>query len=320
MKIDALWITEPNKMEIRSTYIPDPGYDEVQIEIKACGVCAWDSYLYQGISNPKPIPYTFGHEGAGIVTKVGPGVKNYKPGDKVFAASAVNDMMMQYCNQPVSCLAKIPSDVTDFSAWVAEPTVCVVSLLYKTQICPGDKIVLVGGGYMGLLTIQGLQAEPWGELIVFEKLPERRKLAMEYSSSGVYDPDSAEGKAKINAIIESGGADIVIDFAASDSGYDLALSMIKNSAGKFVLGSWHRHQKSFDGTSWHLRGLNVLNLAPGANAHFREMIGPTAALMRRGIYNPRKYVTHIADYHDALPVFLKSIDKSDGYIKGVIIF
>ena len=96
MKVDALWIVEPNKMEIRPVDIPDPGYDEVQIQIKACGVCAWDSYLYQGISNPKPIPYTFGHEGAGIVTKVGAGVKSFKPGDKVFAASGANDMMMQY--------------------------------------------------------------------------------------------------------------------------------------------------------------------------------------------------------------------------------
>ena len=320
MKTDALWITAPNKMEIRPVDVPDPGYDEVQIQIKACGVCAWDSYLYQGISNPKPIPYTFGHEGAGIITKTGPGVKNFKAGDKVFAASAANDMMMQYSNQPESCVTKIPGDTTDYSAWVAEPLVCVVSLLYKSGICPGDRVVLVGAGYMGLLTLQGLQAEPWGELIVFETRADRRKLAQEYPSSGIYDPDSPEGRAKIKEIKEKGGAEVIIEFSASDSGYDLALSMIKGIAGKLILGSWHRHDKSFDGTSWHLTGLSVLNCAPNANAHFREMIGPTAALINRGVYEPRKYVTHIADYHEATPVFLKSIDKTDGYIKGVITF
>ena len=320
MKADALWITAPEKMEIRPVDVPDPDYNEVQIKIMACGVCAWDSYLYQGINNPKPIPYTFGHEGAGIILKTGAGVKGLKAGDKVFAASAPNDMMMQYCNQPESCLAKIPDEETDYTAWVAEPTVCVVSLLYKTNICPGDRIVLVGAGYMGLLTLQGLQAEPWGELIVFEKRGERRKLAQAYSSSGVFDPDSNEGKAKIKEIREKGGAEIIIEFSASDSGYDLALNLIKGAAGKLVIGSWHRHEKSFDGTSWHLNGLNVLNLAPNANAHFREMIKPTAALMRRGIYKPKDYVTHIANYLDAAPVFLKSIDKSDGYIKGVITF
>lgn len=44
MKSDALFITEPKKMEIRSIDIPEPAWDEVQIEVKACGVCAWDSY------------------------------------------------------------------------------------------------------------------------------------------------------------------------------------------------------------------------------------------------------------------------------------
>jgi hypothetical protein len=38
------------------------------------------------------------------------------------------------------------------------------------------------------------------------------------------------------------------------------------------------------------------------------------------VYNPGKYVTHTADYHAAVPVFQKSIDKTDGYIKGVVTF
>jgi threonine dehydrogenase-like Zn-dependent dehydrogenase len=320
MKTDALWVVAPKKIEIRQLDIPEPAFDEVQLQVKACGVCAWDSYLYQGISSPKPIPYTFGHEGAGIITKAGAGVKNFKAGDKVFAASPINDMMMGYCNEHVTCITKIPDDVNNYAAWVAEPAVCVVSLLYKTAVSPGDRVVLVGAGYMGLLTLQGLQAYPWGELIVFEPRADRRKLAGEYKPTGVYDPDSPEGRAKITEIQKTGGAEVVIEFSGADSGYDLALKMIKNLAGKLVLGSWHRHDKSFDGTQWHLNGLSVLNLAPNANAHFREMIPATAALMRRGIYDPGKYVTHIADYHDAVPVFEKSIDKSDGYIKGVITF
>lgn len=319
MKVDALWIEEPNKMEIRPLEIPEPGYDEVQIEIAACGVCAWDSYLYQGISSPKPLPYTFGHEGVGYVSKTGAGVTRVKVGDKVFAASAANDMMMQACNQPESCVVKIPDDA-EWNDWVAEPVVCVVNLLYKTGIRPGDRVVLVGAGYMGLLTLQGLQAEPVGEIIVFEKRADRRQLAGAYKNDGVFDPDSPEGEAKVKEIEEAGGVDIVIEFSATDSGYDLALRMTKGTEGKLVLGTWHRHEKSFDGTRWHLSGVNVLNLAPGSNAHFRELISATAALIRRGVYDTGKLVSHVAGYREADPVFLKSIDKSDNYMKGVITF
>lgn len=319
MKVDALWIVEPNIMEIRQVEIGPPKYDEVQIEIKACGVCAWDSYLYQGISNPKPHPYTFGHEGVGYVRAVGEGVISVKPGDKVFAASAENDMMMQFCNQKESCVSKIPDDTEDWGAWVAEPVVCVVNLLYKTKIKPGDRVVLVGAGYMGLLTLQGLGAYPVGEVVVFEKREDRRMMAKEYGFD-VYDPYSPDGEAKINEIVEAGGYEIVIDFAATASGYELSSRMTKNTEGKLVLGTWHRSKMEFDGTNWHLNGVNILNLAPNSNAHFREMISATAALIKRGVYDTGKLVSHVADYHNAQSVFEKSIDKSDGYMKGIITF
>jgi L-iditol 2-dehydrogenase len=76
MKSDAIWVVEPFKIEVRPVDVAEPAYDEVQIETKACGVWAWDSYLYQCISAPGPAPYVIGHEAVGIVHKVGAGVSN----------------------------------------------------------------------------------------------------------------------------------------------------------------------------------------------------------------------------------------------------
>ena len=319
MKAEALWVVEPNKVEIREVEIKPPGYDEVQIEIKACGVCAWDASLYQGKSNPKPIPYTFGHEGVGFVRAIGDGVKSVKVGDKVCAAAAANDMFMQYCNQPESSVAKIP-DNAEWKDWIVEPVVCVVNILYKVDIQPGDRIALIGAGYMGQLTLQGLQAEPYGELVVFEPREDYREMSKQYHNNGVYDPSSPEGLKKIEEIKNSGGFEIVIELSASKSGYDLACQLTKNVASKLVLGSWHRQDMVFDSTRWHLDGVSVLNLAPNSNAYFKELIPATVKLIERGVYNPGKLVTHVVDYHDAVPLFLKAIDKSDGYMKGVITF
>ncbi len=320
MKSEGIWVVEPNKIEIRTIDVPDPEYNQVQIETKACGVCAWDSYLYQGISAPGPIPYMIGHEAAGVVVKAGAGVKNVKPGDKVFCASGSNDMMNQYFNVDSDCVAKIPDDTTDYVSWVAEPTVCVVNLLAITNIQPGDKVALVGAGYMGLLTLMGLQAYPMGEITVFEKRADRLAMAKEYNPTYCFDPDSEEGKAHIEKLVAEGGVDVVIDFGATDSAYALADKLILHDAGNFVLGSWHRHEETFDGTHWHMSGVTVYNLSPNSNAHFREMIPRTCELIKRGVYQPGKLVTHVADYHDAEPVFLKSISKEDGYMKGVITF
>lgn len=320
MKAEAIWVVAPNTIEIRTVEIPDPGYGQVQIETKACGICAWDSYLYQGLSAPGPIPYGIGHEAVGIVCKTGEGVQNFKPGDKVFCSSGSNEMMSQYFNVEEDCIAKIPEDTEDYAAWVAEPTVCVVNLLHKAGIAPGDTVVLIGAGYMGSLTLQGLQATPAGEILVFEKREDRLAQARAYQPDSCFNPDSEEGKKQIQKIIDQGGADIVIDFAASDSGFALANRLLKKSAGKLAVGSWHRHTEQFDGTLWHLSGVTVLNLAPGSNPHFRELIPRTAALIRRGVYSPGKLVTHVTDYHNAEPLFIKSITKEDGYMKGVITF
>ncbi len=321
MKVDSLWIVEPNKVEIREVELNDPLYDEVQIEVKACGVCAWDSYLYQGISAPGPIPYRLGHEAVGIVTKVGEGVTNFKPGDKVFCASGSNDMMAQAINLKSHCIARIPDDVEDYAKWVLEPTVCVVNLMHLANIQPGDSVVLVGAGYMGLLNLQGLiNGSQAGSVTVFEKRPERLEIAKSYKPDFAFDPDSPEGQAHIEKIKAEGGADIVIDFAASDSGYELASSLTANSGGKLVLGTWHRNEKTFDGTKWHLSGLNILNLAPGSNRNFTQMIPLTAKLVEAGVYDAGSLVTHTVDYRNAAEMFKMSIEKPTDFIKGVITF
>jgi len=321
MKAESIWIVEPKKMEVRTVEVPEPGFDQVQIEVKAVGVCAWDSYLYQGISAPGPIPYRLGHEAVGIVHKVGASITDFKPGDKVFCAGGSNEMMCQYINLGQKSIAKIPNDVEDYAKWVLEPTVCVVNLLHKSSIEPGDKVVLVGAGYMGLLTLQGLlRGSQAGSVTVFETRPERLELARAYNPEFCFDPYSEEGQAHVEEIKAQGGADIVIDFAASDSGYDLAASLTSKRAGKLVLGTWHRHAKSFDGTKWHLSGLNVLNLAPGSNRHFNELIPRTAELVRRGVYDAGSLVTHVANYRQAEDVFVQSIEKPKDFIKGVITF
>lgn len=322
MITEGIWVVEPNKIEVRPVEIPDePGFDEVQIEVKACGVCSWDAYLYQGLSSPSPLPYQIGHEAVGIIRKVGQAVTDLKPGDKVFVGSSQTSTMMgKFINNVARGVAKIPDDVKDFSKWVMEPACCVVNLLNSCSIMAGDSVVLVGAGYMGLLTLMGLtRGSQAGYITVFEKVEARRKLAEKLAPGCVYDPESQSGKEQIEKIKQAGGADLVIDFAASDSGYQLALNMVK-TAGRFAIGSWHRHAMQFDGTQWHLGGTTVLNLSPMSNPNYHEVVPRTAVLVEKGVYTPWDLVTHVADYRECDEVFKKAISKEDGYIKGVIIF
>ncbi|ADP81795.1 S-(hydroxymethyl)mycothiol dehydrogenase [Pseudofrankia inefficax] len=69
-------------VELRTVVVPDPGPGEVSVDVKACGVCHTDfHYREGGISDD--YPFLLGHEAAGVVSEVGPGVTNVVPGDYV---------------------------------------------------------------------------------------------------------------------------------------------------------------------------------------------------------------------------------------------
>jgi len=69
-------------VELRTVIVPDPGPGEVTVDVKACGVCHTDfHYREGGISDD--YPFLLGHEAAGVVAEVGPGVTHVAPGDYV---------------------------------------------------------------------------------------------------------------------------------------------------------------------------------------------------------------------------------------------
>lgn len=323
MLAKGVFVDDYMKLSIREYDVPDPKENEVMIKTMSCGLCCWDSWLYRGVNAPGPYPYIIGHEGAGIVEKVGSQVTRLKPGDKVSCLSGTNEMMCEYATVSEAGLVKLPDDTTDWEKVVYEPTCCVANLLNITDVHLGDHVVLVGAGYMGLLTLQALtRASQAGRITVFELREDRRKMAQAYGPNEVLDPESEEGKKVIADIIAAGGADVCIDFGASDSGFHLADSMTKQ-AGKLTIGSFHRGDVTFNGTKWHLGGLYVYNLAPMSNTHFKEMCPRTLTMIERGVFEPGKLVTHTAHFED-MPamenMFQRACDKGENYMKGAILF
>lgn len=83
MKIQAALIEKAGEpFKITELDLAEPKADEVLVKIVACGVCHTDEVARQQII-PVPLPAVFGHEGCGIIEKVGPGVTEFKPGDRV---------------------------------------------------------------------------------------------------------------------------------------------------------------------------------------------------------------------------------------------
>ena len=90
-------------LEIVEVDLEGPRAGEVLIEIKATGICHTDAYTLDGLDSEGIFPSILGHEGAGVVVEVGPGVTSVAVGDHVIP------LYTPECRQCKSCLARRPT-------------------------------------------------------------------------------------------------------------------------------------------------------------------------------------------------------------------
>src|SRR3954454_15774446 len=100
MKIRAAVLKEFGKpLVVQELDLAEPRAGEVLVRLEACGVCHTDLYAASGADPSGYSPCVLGHEGAGVVEKVGEGVESIAPGDHVVT------LFQPQCNQCVNCLS-----------------------------------------------------------------------------------------------------------------------------------------------------------------------------------------------------------------------
>jgi NDMA-dependent alcohol dehydrogenase len=108
MKAAVLYETN-TPLKVERVTLDEPQANEVLVKIVATGVCHSDLHFMKG-EMPVPVPVVPGHEGAGIVEKVGPGVTTLKPGDHVVMMVAFSCGKCRYCieGKPTMCVENLP--------------------------------------------------------------------------------------------------------------------------------------------------------------------------------------------------------------------
>ena len=225
--------------------IPKPKEGEILVNTKACGVCVADTMEWY--LSPRA-PLSLGHEPTGVISSIGPNVENFKEGDRVFVHHHVPCLICEYCRKGNFTMCKtfrsthihpggfseyfiaskmhverdtlkLPDHVSFEAGTLIEPLACIIHAIKKAKVQPGDSVVLIGAGTMGLLFIECLKY--WGvrDLIVYEIMDWRMKNALEFGAQHVLMPDKEpEVEAKrLGEILKSNGADKVF-IAAKDIG------------------------------------------------------------------------------------------------------
>jgi propanol-preferring alcohol dehydrogenase len=238
---------------IEEVAIPEPGPEEIQIKMEACGVCHTDLHAAEGDWPIKPRPpFIPGHEGVGFISGVGKNVKTVKEGDRVGIV-----WLYSACGQCVDCLAGQESccSKAEFGGYtknggyadyaVADPNyvahlpsnvgfievapiICAGVTVYKglksTNAKPGEWVVISGVGGLGHLAVQYAKAMGFHVAAVDvsdEKLALARSLGAKLTvNAKAQDPAAFFQK-------EIGGAHAVLVTAPSTPAFAQAIGMTR---------------------------------------------------------------------------------------------
>ena len=108
--------------------------------------------------------------------------------------------MSEYCLVKEHNAARIPSDTEDYAFWVAEPAGCVINGARSAQVEPGDTVVLIGVGYMGLLLVQALPKHFMERFIVVDVDEKRLALARRFGAKTTLNAADVDVVAEVRAI------------------------------------------------------------------------------------------------------------------------
>ena len=254
--------TEKGSVEIREIDKPVIGEEDVLLEVSNVGVCGSDLHQWTADHSwPVNYPVVLGHEFGGQIVETGSKVTKWKEGDRVVSETAavidvnnpmsraglynldptrkgfgygVNGAMTRFVKVPARCLHSVPDQIPFEEACLTEPC-CVAysAVIANTRITPGDRVIVLGPGTIGILC--AAMARLCGaEVAIVGLEADRHRLAI----AEQYGCESIIGDASDWAKQRDGlGADCVIDAAGASMTLKIALQLVRPN-GKITKVGW----------------------------------------------------------------------------------
>jgi len=313
---------DKGSVEIRAIECPAIGDEDVLLEVANVGVCGSD--LHQWTADHSWVvnyPVVLGHEFGGVIVETGSKVTGWKEGDRVVSETAavidlnnpmtrtglynldptrkgfgygVNGAMTRFVRVPARCLHKVPDLLPFEQACLTEPC-CVAysAVVENTRIKPGDRVVVLGPGTIGILC--AAMARLCGAevaVVGLEVDKHRLNIAKQYGCEAIIG-DAADWANERDGL----GADCVIDAAGSSITLKIALQLIRPN-GKITKVGWGPQPLGFS-----LDPLVQKNVTlQGSFSHNWPMWERVLALLANGQLNVKPIiggVWPIAEWHTA---------------------
>ena len=265
-KMHAVLTFGPRDMCYEEIDVPAPGPGEVLVRVLRVGMGINDPAIYEGdwpIKHDQPV--VAGHEFAGIVTAMGEGAAHrhgVAEGDRVVAEQVVSCRHCYYCRRgwynlceealffglnlnggwsdymifPKNAIVhRLPPEISDAAAIALESTACGIYTVERGDLKLGETIVVLGGGFLGLIMLQVAKLKGAGLIIYCEDDDHRLKVGKRLGADAVFNIKKDDVVAEVRNLTSGFGCDLVVDHGQAEA-IVLGAQMLRKR-GRFVVGA-----------------------------------------------------------------------------------
>lgn len=297
----------PQDLRMEECPLPHVGDGEVLLRVAAATTCGTDVKSFRR-GHPvlfRHLPARFGHEVAGVVVACGSGVTHCRAGDAVVVANSAPCLQCFYCRRGRYSLCEdllflngayaeyilvperivrqnlhiLPSDTSFVAAALTEPLACAVHGVEASEIMPGDTVVVIGSGPLGLL-LTAVATQHGAHVILTGRGEQRLAIGRQFGAAQIIDVSQLplqEQCTQIRAATEGQrGADCVIEAVGTPATWELAMKVVRpGGLVNFFGGCPSGTQVTLDTQPLHYGEITtkgVFHFTPAHFAHALELV------------------------------------------------
>ena len=330
----------PKDLRIEEVEMPTAGVGEVVVKVKATGVCPTDLRKYMGASEVRE-PIILGHEFSGNIYDVGEGVLGLRKGDRVTVnpflycfgcrycrlgrfnlcsnlgalggaaelGRRLNGSFAEYVKVPAESVYVVGPEVPYEEAALTEPLASCLNGILMCNMKPGDTVVIIGAGPIGLMHLQLARLFGASKVVISDPLKHRRAKALELGADYAIDPETEEPVTRVRDLSGGMGADVVVvatggrvEATCTEQG----LRMVsKGGVVNIFTGTWPSTHVKLDPNLVHYGEVTLL----GSHLFTPAIFSRAVKLVSSGRLRLGRIVSNILPLDEIVKAFNIALDK-----------
>lgn len=296
--------------------IPSYGPNQLLVKSTGCGICEGDVFRYitRNDSAADHHGIRLGHEGSGIIAGVGDSVAGFQVGDKV---TALGGDYAEYFVTTPDKLAKVPESI-DVTVALGEPIACCMSGARRFGVRMGDRVAVIGAGYMGLNCMQLVRLQGAAEIVVFDLLDWRLDTAHRLGADKTVN---SAGKKPEQLLKDLGEFDVVLEATGVQAAIDLGTTLLRHHGTLNLIG-YHQSNnglRQIDMKTWNFKALTVVNSHVRDEAEKLNAMKSALELMAHGKLDTNALVSNYP-FTDINKAFTDLEQRMPGLYKANLVF